>query len=802
MLNWTNERKARLIGTLFHDIGKFQYRAEKTTIRHEENSARFIREHFGKHDCLKDFLEDAIRIAETHHHAAGDYAMRRADQIASGEREAEEARESRRPLLSVFNHINNIRQIDWQPSTQSFFPPGLLSTENIFPREFKVELTVEELRELHKPHWDAFVKEVEALPLNMDFPELYNTLLAVLEKWTSNVCSAGYNTLPDISLYDHSRVTAAYTDCYAETEVKEKPFLVVEADISGIQNFIYKIANISGADQKGTAKILRGRSFLISLYTEAVSRYVLDQLNLLNVHILMHGGGGFTILLPNSKDAHQKLTEIRKKVNKWLIEEFGSEIGLVLVWETFTEKDIQQFNIIKRNMLQKIADEKFHRSKDFLNDFQLWGPHPFDDQKMRVCNLCSIYFYKNGNSEKKRCWMCDLQVEIGQKLPHTNTLLLVHNYLEKIPDLEGIKPVRLKALDQTWFFVPERANNQTEVDLIKNTLAQIEPGTKIDLIHINDPEFNDPRFLSISQNVNQSLSHQFVFIGNYAPRDDKNDVKSFEELAHTSVGYPLLGILRMDVDSLGAIFAYGFEEKHQTISRIANLSRLFVQFFSGYLNHLAEVHQIYITYSGGDDLFVVGGWTHVLDFARQVNKDFRKFVSYNPHVTISGGMTIVKPSFPIRLGAQQAGDAEDKAKMVESDSGNEKNAMSLFGEAYHWEDFENLIVWADKIVAYIDNVPDDVSLRSLIRYLKQLRDASFGPDGSQDPHWLPKVRHKIHYAFRRRAGIDARKLENAEEDEITTLLAPIIHDARRLEQIHIPASYILLKTRKYSDKQK
>ena len=272
---------------------------------------------------------------------------------------------------------------------------------------------------------------------------------------------------------------------------------------------------------------------------------------------------------------------------------------------------------------------------------------------------------------------------------------------------------------------------------------------------------------------------------------------SFEELSDLSDGYPMLGVLRMDVDSLGAIFAHGFDPSHQTISRMANLSRLFVLFFSGYINKLAEDYQVYINYSGGDDLFVVGGWTQVLEFARSVRRDFRKFVSENPHLTISGGMVIVWPSYPIRFAAEQAGEEEERAKALDTNSPQEKDGFSLWEHAYHWDDLEKLINWGDEFYDVIQHEKEkqqELALKSLLRYTRDLCQHAFDKYGNQTIEWIPRMHYKIHYVLKRRAGIGEKEIIE-QSDKLATLLAPLIQDPSFLKNIYLPSDYVLLKTR-------
>ncbi len=797
MIEWIKPRKARLIGALLHDIGKFQYRAEKTNVPHEENSADFIHEYLGDHNCLKDCLDEAVRLARSHHDPSGDVAIQRADHIAAGEREEEEKQQARRPLLSVFTHIQNVRPNTTAKVEPRYFTPGPIEYKNIFPEgmdEKQLENSLA-LMEMHRPHWEGFLKDVTAIPKDHSFPALVNTLLSILEKWTARVSSAGYKSLPDISLYDHLRTVAAYADCYAEADDNEKPFLVVEADISGIQHFIYRIANVSDSEAKGTAKTLRGRSFYIGLLADAVATFLLEQLGLLNVHLLLNGGGGFTILAPNQKAIREKLLELRKEINDWLFDQFQGEIALNLVWEAFPEDEIKVFGKVKRRMLISIGEAKYHRHFDRLGDEQFWRPKAFDEEQIvQLCKWCGNYITKE---EKGICSTCQLHKEIGHILPHSETILLVNSGSLKLEKSSTYLPIPFSSFDQTWVLVRESSGKQTVYDILRTVISQVPKDVEVDVIRLNETDFLEPRFTHLSGLHGAGIGFQFRFLGKHVPKDEQGDVLSFEELSHLSEGYPMLGVLRMDVDSLGAVFAHGFDEEHQTISRIANLSRLFVLFFSGYINKLAKEHNVYINYSGGDDLFVVGGWTQVIEFARAVRRDFREFVSENPHLTISGGVVIVWPSYPIRFAADQAGEEEDHAKALDAGSPEEKDAFSVWEQAYHWDDLEKLIQWGDKFSALIQvekEKQQKLALKSLLRYTRDICQHAFDKYGNQTIEWIPRIHYKIHYVLKRRAGIGEKEVMEQSTDLAATL-APLIQDPSFLRNIRFPADYVMLKTR-------
>ncbi|MGB0524648.1 MAG: type III-A CRISPR-associated protein Cas10/Csm1, partial [Flammeovirgaceae bacterium] len=171
----------------------------------------------------------------------------------------------------------------------------------------------------------------------------------------------------------------------------------------------------------------------------------------------------------------------------------------------------------------------------------------------------------------------------------------------------------------------------------------------------------------------------------------KDDSRSYAESFH-ALAFTRLGVLRMDVDGLGAVFSQGqFAQNKRTLSRYATLSHSLDFFFKGYLNKIwEEDEQLYkysqIIYAGGDDLFIVGRWDLLISFAEKIQQAFRTWSCGNTKLGISGGLAIVTPKFPIAKAADMSGEAEKAAKS--HDYGDEiwkKNSITLFGKPLHWE---------------------------------------------------------------------------------------------------------------------
>lgn len=178
---------------------------------------------------------------------------------------------------------------------------------------------------------------------------------------------------------------------------------------------------------------------------------------------------------------------------------------------------------------------------------------------------------------------------------------------------------------------------------------------------------------------------------------DKEGFKNLEEYADGSY----LAILRMDVDGLGKYF----KESLTSLEMYKTFSQKLDDFFDMEKGELHRIQQKYkdnmnIVYAGGDDIFAVGRWNVVLEFAADVRNEFVKFIN-RPGVTISGGVAMVHPKYPIAKAAELAGNAEELAKGFNN---GEKNAFTLFGIPISWKnEFIYVEEFKDKFVDMVKN---------------------------------------------------------------------------------------------------
>ena len=139
--------------------------------------------------------------------------------------------------------------------------------------------------------------------------------------------------------------------------------------------------------------------------------------------------------------------------------------------------------------------------------------------------------------------------------------------------------------------------------------------------------------------------------------------------------------------------------------------------------------QLGVVYSGGDDLFVIGAWDDVLEFAVDVQRVFRRFTG-NPEMTVSAGVVIQDPHFPLYHIADEAGAAEKRAKNL----GRDRLTLALFPEkqepaqeqqTYTWQELETRILpFLRDFVAL--GAYDDKARRLMLKLPKSLIYRLFG----------------------------------------------------------------------------
>ncbi|CAG1009785.1 partial CRISPR system single-strand-specific deoxyribonuclease Cas10/Csm1 (subtype III-A), partial [Anaerolineae bacterium] len=350
--------QAALAG-LLHDVGKLEQRARVDPwnpapgVEREGQPVHATWTAYFAQQYLPDRFK-AVGLQAAYHHQPGkspaqdhwlSEIVELADKLSAGER-ADLPDKSRKPpqqLMTIFDRLSLSGEN--QQSHRHYLPLKSLTLADgvIFPTDV---LSKDDQGQAYQDLCETL--RAAAKQDSADDETYLENLLAALQRATWCVPSAYYHSIPDVSLYDHSRMTAALAVCLTELRVGEvtelleavkhvfqdqKPStdlpalqknvaVLIGGDISGVQSFIYTLS------AKGAAKTLRGRSFYLQLLNEAVLRYVLRELGLPTTNVIYSGGGHFYLLAPPS--AAQRLSAIRQKIDRVLVKQHGTALYLAL----------------------------------------------------------------------------------------------------------------------------------------------------------------------------------------------------------------------------------------------------------------------------------------------------------------------------------------------------------------------------------------------------------------------------------------------------------------------------------------
>ena len=552
--------------------------------------------------------------------------------------------------------------------------------------------------------WNGFAGELQRI--NEAYtPEVYQTVFALLHKYTARIQASPQD--PDVSLYDFLRTTAAIAACIAreklseadiEAQLKgEKPdqklCTLLKGDISGIQNFLYQILS------DGAARQLRGRSFYLQLLTEAIAHWVLRQLDLPIVNLLLASGGHFYILAPYT-DASEKLEELQREISEKLWSLHQSDLSFILAGTPVMTGDFKPDKFSKKWGDASIAvnDRKQKKWLEMGHEAmfdKLFKPTPWLSEE---------------DDEQKDSWKFG---ELGGKLRDDNKHFLVFEVEEDTSDDQDTWQSALKAFGWKIGLVEKLP------DFDKNRPSSSEAKPAI-IYRLGDAAFSPRTWDNVSVSYDFRLLPQVI-----AHRhDDKEAIADYNYIANASDGVNWLGALRMDVDNLGLVFRDKLG-KNATLSRMATLSESLRLFFEGYVPKLCEDYNqnrqkgkgqiLELIYAGGDDLFLVGGWSALPEIAKKIRDEFQKFVT-GDHVTLSGGIFIEHQKFPLYQFADRSGEAEHEAKGLQRNDGSqEKDAISFLQKPMSWQDFDEVSQWHQKFVNIVTTqnnpLPRDILTR-------------------------------------------------------------------------------------------
>lgn len=826
---------------LLHDVGKFWQRADEAYDSGKSQLSENVRNNVGmickltqkgyythlhvlwtqefidRKEKVFPFLKDIANLSAYHHNPANreQAIVQIADWWASGiDRyyteevglELGKQKFRRQPLGNIFSALNvqNIEgQLKIAEKRSSFkLSPISIKEEDFFPTGYAEEFT--NAKEEYAKLWESFYNEFDLLP-NGSFDVFTNSLFYLLKKYFWSIPAATNEDFPFTSLFDHMKVTAAIAwsiQKYSEElpdgvsfnssknritiEAGQYPLQLVCIDLSGIQKFIYDISS------KNAAKSLRGRSFYLQAMLDDISRELLHQTEGFYGNIIYSSGGKFFALMPNTPSINKAIEEMEKNLIQKLWEKHKETIYLCIGSVGFTyHNEIKDGkpNISVENSenpiylgdlwrlaAEKAADKKKTKFKELITSKQFYSTffEPVEEGGVKpICQVTgmeeNVVMLKEGEISK----VVQEQIEIGKNLPR-------HKYLA--------------------FGTEETFHKHKPFRMISgHTLAIETEMPKVDNAEIFKTLSQDTPIFLEGEKV-QKNTYGFRYFGGTSFPMKNGEPKTYEDLVGDSK-FKRLGVLRMDVDNLGQLFIKGFDKPKASFSAYATLSGMLDLFFSGYINTIRnnEIFKdwVAIVYSGGDDLFAVGRWDKIIQFAQEVQSSFKRFTGRND-ITLSAGIELVSQKFPIAKGAELAGVAEDCSKK-HSWNGHLKNSITLLGVPINWDqEYPRVFEIKNKLVQWLDKglITKGLLMQLQNYYINFKAKNRASPKNNEDAPEDFAWKWQATYNLARRRGATKDREKQAVLDELKAILFTEIYDNKlRFEAFALACKWAELENR-------
>ena len=641
-----------------------------------------------------------------------------AAQIAAGTAKTSANATKLRPLFAA------IRLKDDQPAgnTSAHYPRAPLNPLSIFPDSDSADADL----------WQTFLDGLGNIPKSHhnNWPlwlDHFDTL------WQSVAHAVPTAHSADVSLYDHSKTTAALaTALWLRRDAAEdsKEILLIQGDFFGIQNFIFAAGS---ATNRRAAKILRGRSFHVSLFAEVAALKVLEACALPPTAQIQNAAGKFLILAPNTATIHDAIEQARQEMNRWLLEHCYGQVALGIATQ---EASCDDFSDQQR--FRTLIDESFRvleRAK--LQRFDLTGAAPAVLPAAYPAGTCPYDRHLPAGTSKRLPDLAALsadQIAIGKALTGKERLLIL-TPAAAVHDDGNTTTLELPIFGYHIAFTADEDISGKFGDIAQR--GQLLRCWDYSLPRLTDDSiWHGYARRAINAYVPRFRDEDLQDPDKYRPmQDDEEDEikeghpKTFNHLACEERqlidknwrGKIAIATLKGDVDNLGSIFQKGLEAP--SLAKMAALSRQMNHFFSLWLPAYCAAHarNTYTVFAGGDDFFLIGPWLQIQQLAAAMREHFKKYVADNPQITFSAGIAISKPGLPVPKLSVFAEEALEHAKNYpprkKDDEKSQqhkpsKNAISLYGETVSWAHWQAL----EKIAARIAELQRDYGLSTAYLY--------------------------------------------------------------------------------------
>jgi len=573
--------------------------------------------------------------------------------------------EDRGNLYSIFNILNGNNQ------SKRYDASILYDDDKI---KFAKDSVTKPSSEFYKTIKEKISGKLENATMDTDF---INSFLEILEQTTSYIpVSASGDEKVDISVYEHIKqstaIGSALFEYLTENEkikeqesiyhspdefYKEKSILLYSMDFSGIQSFIY-----GQYGKEDVLKNLRSRSFYLEILMENIIDELLDKLGLSVANLLYAGGGHAYFILANTERTKTLLAEFDADIKAWMQNTFGIDLYIGSGYCECSCNDLQNkpdgsYSNCFRVVSGAVSQNKLRRYG--ASQIKALNKGKKTDGE-RECKICHSSYNLNENGV---CSLCDGFAQLSRDILNREIFTVVSDK-EK-----GILPIYRNGYLSGGNI--KRKDGEEYLNTNKKILIRA---------YSKNGVYKGKDYVKT------------IYVGDYHNAD------TLENLVKDGVGIKRLGVLRGDIDNLGKAFVGGFEKNKQTLSKSAAFSRKLTQFFKYDINNILRNpvykipfsdgeaentdRKIAIIYSGGDDVFVVGAWKDIIEFGVDLYNNLKEYTQGT--LTVSAGLGIYMPKYPISYMSEKTGELEDYSKKLEG-----KNAITLFDKnnSYHWDEF-------------------------------------------------------------------------------------------------------------------
>lgn len=728
-----NENELAIIfAALLHDIGKVAERAHiqlperlsgisgEAEYFHEAFSAMFAETLTDKCKVDSSTLQ---RIILKHHRPTrhDELLVSVADRLSAFERaEVERDREKTRGrsesvLQTVLSRIvlDSVRRPDG-PRYYEVKPLSFDRTSLVPDKETHGSV------DAYQALWQG-LEETTRQTAQLDFA----SLLSTLRRFTLLIPSDSHPAdIADVSLFQHLKTTAAIAACMLKFGLGEEDlkmlhdalvksstgarlssseeglldrdlWALVKGDISGTQDFLYLLTS------SGAARGLRGRSFYLQMLTEMIADWILRESDLPATNLLFAGGGHFYLLLPYSETT-ERFANIRFQIAEKLWKAHKGDLSLNLEFVPVVARDLLEpqaggngFSGKWEQVSRLINDRKQRKWLDLGSDKmmdELFTPKQRGTTSEDTCQVCHNEGSLKVEDDVRKCQHCRQFEELGRLLRNPTHLII-----STVPEAEAPE-------HGDWHDTLRAFGAEVRLVHTNESVQEMPSNVKTAIVcSLNRSDFLSEEAQQRFRWGDLPVSFDFRLLANVTPLkcNDAGEVviSEFGDLARASNGVKWLGVLRMDVDSLGDVFKNGLAQ-HATISRVSTLSESLRFFFEGWVPELCRQHNhfnpangegkdtLYLIYAGGDDLFVVGAWSGLPELAKQIREDFHAFVG-GSHVTLSGGISLEHQKYPLYQLANDAKHALDNQAKEFKRPNNQhpKDAICFLQMPMAWEQF-------------------------------------------------------------------------------------------------------------------